>query len=105
MCAFLLKSVCLHRLNSLFFRGSFEFLYKMPTKRCSWGQCNSDSGYADRRQMEHVDFVPFPKPIKAWKSVLNGLSFFDLRPHEQLNVSKINAYKYVCTLVRITSGP
>ena len=49
--------------------------------------------------METVDFVPFPKPIKACKSVLNGLSFFDLRPLEQLNVSKINAYKYVCTSV------
>ena len=34
----------------------------MPTKRCSWGKCNSDSRYTDRPHMQSVQFVPFAKP-------------------------------------------
>ena len=34
----------------------------MPTKRCSWGKCNSDSRYTDRPHMQNVQFVPFAKP-------------------------------------------
>ena len=49
--------------------------------------------------MENVDFVPFPKPIKSLEKCLKWIKLCG-RPHEQLNVSKINAYKYVCTKVR-----
>ena len=34
----------------------------MPTKRSSWGKCNSDSRYTDRLHMQNVQFVPFAKP-------------------------------------------
>ena len=52
MCVFLSKPVGLH----VVFRGSIEFLMKIPTKRCSSGQCNNGSRYADRPHMENVDF-------------------------------------------------
>ena len=63
------------------------------------GKGNCDSGYADWPHMEIVAFVPFPKPIKSLEKCSTWIKLWG-RPHEQLNVSKVSAYKYVCSLVR-----
>ena len=40
------------------------FLTKMPTKRCSCGDCNSDSCYKWKKHMLGVNFVPFTRATK-----------------------------------------
>ena len=35
---------------------------KGATKHCSFGLCKSDSRYADRKYMENVTWLTFPKP-------------------------------------------
>ena len=70
----------------------------MRIKRCAWGTCNSDSRYDDRPHMKDVMFYPFPKPktrLDDCKEWINRCG----RPHEQLNVEKINRNTYVCSKV------
>jgi len=70
----------------------------MPTKRCSWGTCNSDSRYPTRPYMADVLFYPFPKPKTQPEKCLNWIKACG-RPHEQLNTDKIIRHHFVCSKV------
>lgn len=56
-----------------------------PTKRCSWGQCKSDTRYSHREHMKDVYFIPFPKPKRQEKRCLEWIAACG-RPTYQLNV-------------------
>ena len=73
-------------------------------KRCQWGQCNSDSRYPGRNG-ETVDFIPFPKPKRSLDKCRRWIKAC-CRPHDQLNVKKIdgNYHLYVCTKVGMCVG-
>ena len=73
----------------------------MPTKRCSWGKCNSDSRYTDRPHMQNVQFVPFAKPKKNKEQCLRWIKLCE-RPHQQLNIDNITEWKFISTKVCIT---
>ena len=77
---------------------SLRLCRKMPTKRCSWGCCNSDSRYSDRDHMQGVKFFPFPKPWIDAESCRKWLRACG-RPYEQLNEKKIAGHHYVCSKV------
>lgn len=68
----------------------------MPTKRCSWGTCNSDSRYSHKDWMKDVSFLPFPKPAidlercRLWIKQCG-------RPHSDLSVDKIRPHHFVCS--------
>ncbi|XP_061672334.1 uncharacterized protein LOC133498967 [Syngnathoides biaculeatus] len=64
-------------------------------KRCSHGLCNSDDRYPERL-VGGVQFVPFPKPKRQYEKCLRWIKLCG-RPHDQLNPSKINRNRYVCT--------
>lgn len=74
----------------------------MVTKRCQWGQCNSDSRYKHKDYMKDVFFIPFPKPHISMTKCLEWIKKCG-RPHEQLNPEKIDKYKYVCSKVSVLS--
>ena len=73
----------------------------MPTKRCSWGTCNSDSRYKQKPHMEEVSFFPFPKPwidkekCRKWIIACG-------RPKDQLNENMIAGHHCVCLKVNIS---
>ncbi|XP_046570809.1 uncharacterized protein LOC124279051, partial [Haliotis rubra] len=62
--------------------------------RCAWGTCNADERYPER--LEGGFFVRFPtvkrneEKCKRWIKACG-------RPHEQLNLSRINQHKAVCS--------
>ncbi|KAL4229880.1 hypothetical protein ACF0H5_010271 [Mactra antiquata] len=66
-------------------------------KRCSWGECNSDTRYKDRLQ-GGVVFFPFPKPKYRLETCRRWIKACG-RPHHQLNVDKVsgNYNLYVCS--------
>ena len=68
----------------------------MPTKRCSWGKCNSDSRYRQKPHMVGVTFFPFAKP---WMNLERCRSWVKAcaRPHDQLNADKIARHHNVCS--------
>ena len=65
--------------------------------RCAWGTCNSDSQYYNKREeLNNVYFIGFPKPKTEKEKCLIWIKACN-RPHDQLNVDKINREKYVCS--------
>ncbi|KAJ8307965.1 hypothetical protein KUTeg_009012 [Tegillarca granosa] len=64
-------------------------------KRCSHETCKTDDRYPDRLP-GGVKFVPFPKPKTEYDKCLRWNKLCG-RPHDQLNPTKINANRYVCT--------
>ena len=70
----------------------------MPTKRCAWGKCRSDSRYSHKSHMEGVNFFPFPKP---WMNLDRCRSWLKActRPNEQMNLHMKGHHHYVCSLV------
>ena len=70
----------------------------MPTKRCSWGTCNSDSRYYYRPYMDNVTFYPFPKPSVDKERCLLWIKQCH-RPHSRLKIDKIGAYHFICSKV------
>ncbi|KAJ8315782.1 hypothetical protein KUTeg_007932 [Tegillarca granosa] len=64
-------------------------------KRCSHGTCKTD------RLSGGVKFVPFPKPKTEYDKCLRLIRLCG-RPHDQLNPTKINANRYVCTKMECT---
>lgn len=63
-------------------------------KTCAWGTCNNDTRYPER--VENVRFIPFPKPKTNSAKCLRWIKACG-RPHNQLNVSKIDRHKFVCS--------
>lgn len=71
----------------------------MPTKRCSWGTCNSDSRYKDKDYMQNVSFHAFPKPTADLERCRLWIKQCG-RPHSDLSVDKIRPHHFVCSKVR-----
>ena len=68
--------------------------------RCAWGTCNSDERYPER--MQGYRFIPFPKPKRDLEKCKRWIKACG-RPHDQLNIHRINKHKAVCSKVRITN--
>ena len=65
-------------------------------RRCAWGTCNADAGYPER--LSGAKFITFPNPKTKLEKCLRWIKACG-RPHEQLNVDKINVNKVVCSTV------
>ncbi|KAK3107302.1 hypothetical protein FSP39_011470 [Pinctada imbricata] len=61
--------------------------------RCAWGTCNGDERYPER-QGPDGRFILFPKPKTEPEKCLRWIKACG-RPHEQLNINKINKHKAV----------
>lgn len=70
-------------------------------KRCQYGLCKSDTRYPERLEGGIV-FIPFPKPKRSLEKCKRWIKACG-RPHDQLNVDKVNGnYNlFVCTKVCI----
>ncbi|XP_061684081.1 zinc finger protein 665-like isoform X2 [Syngnathoides biaculeatus] len=62
--------------------------------RCAWGMCNGDERYPERLLGGHL--VRFPTPKRNLEKCMRWIKACG-RPHEQLNVSKINKHKAICS--------
>lgn len=62
--------------------------------RCAWGTCNNDERYPER--MSGCRFIPFPKPKTQFEKCLRWIKACG-RPHDQLNIGRINKHKAVCS--------
>ncbi|XP_033726291.1 uncharacterized protein LOC117315957 [Pecten maximus] len=62
--------------------------------RCAWGTCTADERYPDR--MNGARFILFPKPKTNLDKCLRWIKACG-RPHDQLNVDRINKHKAVCS--------
>ena len=72
--------------------------------RCAWGTCNVDERYPERLA-NGVRLVLFPKPKTNLEKCLRWIKACN-RPHDQLNVQRINKHKAVCSKVKwIESAP
>ena len=63
----------------------------MPTKRCVWGCCNSDSRCSNRVHIQGVQFFPLPKSwtdAETWRKWLHAGG----KPNEQLNYEEKNVF-------------
>lgn len=63
--------------------------------RCAWGTCNVDERYPERLQ-NGVKLILFPKPKTNLQKCLRWIKACG-RPHEQLNIQRINKHKAVCS--------
>ncbi|KAK3085034.1 hypothetical protein FSP39_023160 [Pinctada imbricata] len=63
--------------------------------RCAWGTCNGDERYPER-QGPDGRLILFPKPKTEPEKCLRWIKACG-RPHEQLNINKINKHKAVCS--------
>ncbi|XP_078317732.1 uncharacterized protein LOC111118648 isoform X3 [Crassostrea virginica] len=63
--------------------------------RCAWGTCNVDERYPERLA-NGVRLVLFPKPKTNLEKCLRWIKACN-RPHDQLNVQRINKHKAVCS--------
>jgi len=83
--------------NVVLYINSASYIAEMVL-RYAWGTCNSDERYPER--MQGYRFISFPKPkmdlekCKRWIKACG-------RPHDQLNIHRINKHKAVCSKVRI----
>lgn len=59
--------------------------------RCAWGTCNVDERYPERLQ-NGVKLILFPKPKTNLQKCLRWIKACG-RPHEQLNIQRINKHK------------
>lgn len=66
--------------------------------RCAWGTCNVDERYPERLA-NGVRLVLFPKPKTNLEKCLRWIKACN-RPHDQLNVQRINKHKAVCSKVK-----
>ena len=64
--------------------------------RCAWGTCNADERYPER--LEGGCFIRFPTPKRDLEKVKRWIKACG-RPHEQLNIARINQHKAVCSKV------
>ena len=64
--------------------------------RCAWGTCNNDERYPER--MTDCRFISFPKPKTQYEKCLRWVKACG-RPHDQLNIERINKHKAVCSKV------
>lgn len=65
--------------------------------RCAWGTCNVDERYPERLR-NGVRLILFPKPKTNLEKCLRWIKACG-RPHDQLNVQRINKHKAVCSKV------
>ncbi|XP_061197531.1 uncharacterized protein LOC133205694 [Saccostrea echinata] len=63
--------------------------------RCAWGTCNVDERYPERLE-NGVKLILFPKPKTNLEKCLRWIKACG-RPHDQLNVQRINKHKAVCS--------
>ncbi|XP_052762887.1 uncharacterized protein LOC128205353 [Mya arenaria] len=63
-------------------------------QRCAWGTCNADERYPDR--LNGGRFIRFPTPKSDFEKCKRWIKACG-RPHEQLNVKRINKHKAVCS--------
>ncbi|XP_062584151.1 uncharacterized protein LOC134279217 [Saccostrea cucullata] len=63
--------------------------------RCAWGTCNVDERYPERLK-NGVKLILFPKPKTNLEKCLRWIKACG-RPHDQLNVQRINKHKAVCS--------
>eukprot|EP00105_Crassostrea_gigas_P035685 XP_019919833.1 PREDICTED: uncharacterized protein LOC105320761 isoform X3 [Crassostrea gigas] len=63
--------------------------------RCAWGTCNVDERYLERLQ-NGGKLILFPKPKTYLHKCLRWIKACG-RPHEQLNIQRINKHKAVCS--------
>ncbi|XP_033759055.1 uncharacterized protein LOC117341310 [Pecten maximus] len=62
--------------------------------RCAWGTCSADERYPQR--LNGARLVLFPKPKTNLDKCLRWIKACG-RPHDQLNVDRINKHKAVCS--------
>eukprot|EP00105_Crassostrea_gigas_P042586 XP_019926734.1 PREDICTED: uncharacterized protein LOC109619913 [Crassostrea gigas] len=63
--------------------------------RCAWGTCNVAERYPERLQ-NGVKLILFPKPKTNLQKCIRSIKACG-RPHEQLNIQRINKHKAVCS--------
>ena len=68
----------------------------MPVKHCCYGVCKSDSRNSETTDMEGVFFIPFPKPKTQPEKCQRWISCCG-RPHNSLNVGKVNTHTFICS--------
>ena len=66
-------------------------------RHCAWGTCTNDERYPEK--MKDCTFIPFPRPKTDFDKCLRWIKACG-RPHDQLNVSRINKHNVVCSKVR-----
>ena len=64
--------------------------------RCAWGTCYGDARYPERQEGGRL--VRFTTPKSDIDKCVRWIKACG-RPHEQLNVSKINQHQAVCSKV------
>ena len=64
--------------------------------RCAWGTCNADERYPER--LNGGRFILFPKPKTELEKCKRWIKNCG-RPHEQLNLERVNKHKAVCSSV------
>ncbi|CAH3139741.1 unnamed protein product [Pocillopora meandrina] len=62
--------------------------------RCAWGTCNADERYPER--LNGGRFILFPKPKTELEKCKRWIKNCG-RPHEQLNLERVNKHKAVCS--------
>ncbi|XP_060077043.1 uncharacterized protein LOC132556625 [Ylistrum balloti] len=62
--------------------------------RCAWGTCTADERYPQR--LNGARLILFPKPKTNLEKCLRWIKTCG-RPHDQLNVNRINKHKAVCS--------
>jgi hypothetical protein len=67
---------------------------KGATRHCCYGQCNSDSRYADRPHMQGVHWIPFPKPGRNLDKCQKWLHACGRQNFTKENVTK---WTYICS--------
>ena len=84
-----------HKQNKL--AGTIYTVFVKMVRHCAWGTCTNDERYPEK--MKDCTFIPFPRPKTDFDKCLRWIKACG-RPHDQLNVSRINKHKVVCSKVR-----
>jgi hypothetical protein len=71
-------------------------------RRCAWGTCNADCRYPEK--MIGIRFITFPNPKTKLEKCLRWIKACG-RPHDQLNVDKIDKNKVICSKVSERINP
>ena len=77
-----------------FYKDILIYFNKIMVKTCSWGKCNSDTGYAERIHGE--SFILFPKPKTNKATCLRWVKACG-RPHYKFGLSSIDGDTFVCS--------
>lgn len=78
------------------------FVLTKMVRRCAWGTCNADCRYPEK--MIGIRFITFPNPKTKLEKCLRWIKACG-RPHDQLNVDKIDKNKVICSKVSERINP